>query len=259
VRLSNVVRYPSGFTPPAAPFNKDGNTIALYHFDEGSGSTAADSSDSHFNLTLVNCPVWGGLIDGTLPVEATDFAAKADVGSVRLSWKTKSEVNSAGFNILRKDPGAMMFTLIAGYANNGGLKGMGTTSTGRSYSYTDSKVRLGSTYQYKIQSVDVTGTTEDLTTLSVTVGAPKSYAMYQNYPNPFNPTTVIVYQLPANSFVTLKVYDRIGREVATLVNEQKNTGQYEVTFDGRKLASGVYIYRIQAGTFTQTKKLVLLK
>lgn len=259
VRLSNVLRYTTGFTPPAAPFTKDGNTIALYHFDEGSGSVAADSSGSHFNLTLVNSPVWGGLTDGTLPVQATDFVAKADVGSVRLSWKTESEVNIAGFNILRKDPAAVMFTLIAGYANIGDLKGMGTSSTGKGYSYTDSKVKLGSTYQYKIQSVDVTGTTEDLTTLSVTVDAPKSYAMYQNYPNPFNPTTVIMYQLPTNSFVTLKVYDIIGREVSTLVNEQKSMGQYEVTFDGSNLASGVYFYRLQAGSFVQTKKLVLLK
>ena len=105
----------------------------------------------------------------------------------------------------------------------------------------------------------MTGTTEDLTTLSVTVDAPKSYAMYQNYPNPFNPTTVIMYQLPTNSFVTLKVYDIIGREVSTLVNEQKSMGQYEVTFDGSNLASGVYFYRLQAGSFVQTKKLVLLK
>ena len=191
-------------------------------------------------MTLVNSPVWGGLTDGTLPVQATDFVAKADVGSVRLSWKTESEVNIAGFNILRKDPAAVMFTLIAGYANIGDLKGMGTSRTGKGYSYTDSKVKLGSTYQYKIQSVDVTGTTEDLTTLSVTVDAPKSYAMYQNYPNPFNPTIVIMYQLPTNSFVTLKVYDIIGREVSTLVNEQKSMGQYEVTFDGSNLASGVY-------------------
>ena len=259
VRFSNVVRYPSGFTPPAAPFTKDGNTIALYHFDEGSGSTAADSSDSHFDLTLVNSPAWGGLKDGTLPVQATDFIAKADVGSIRLSWKTQSEVNIAGFNILRKDPGVIMFTLIAGYANNGNLKGMGTSSSGRGYSYTDSKVNLGSTYQYKIQSVDVTGTTEDLTMLSVTVDAPKSYAVYQNYPNPFNPTTSISFDIPSRSVVSLKVFDLLGREVSTIVSGELQAGRYTRQWNATDISSGVYFYRLQAGAYSETKKLLLLK
>jgi len=88
---------------------------------------------------------------------------------------------------------------------------------------------------------------------------PQIFSLNQNYPNPFNPSTVISYQLPQSSIVTLKVYDIIGREVSTLVSEQKNIGQYEVTFDGSKLASGVYFYRLQAGTYVETKKLLLLK
>jgi len=88
---------------------------------------------------------------------------------------------------------------------------------------------------------------------------PTVYALLQNYPNPFNPATKIGYQLPKNSLVTLKVYDIIGREVSTLVNEQEIAGHYEATFDGSKLASGVYFYRIQAGSFTATKIFVLMK
>ena len=81
----------------------------------------------------------------------------------------------------------------------------------------------------------------------------------QNYPNPFNPTTLIQYQIARSNMVSLKVYDVLGREVAALVNEQKAPGNYKVTFNGSRLASGVYIYRLKAGNFVQTKKLLLLK
>ncbi len=92
---------------------------------------------------------------------------------------------------------------------------------------------------------------------------PVSYSLSQNYPNPFNPTTIINYQLPKDGIVTLKIYDMLGREVATLVNEFKPSGRYEVTFDAKNLASGMYVYQLRAnsaeGRFIATKKLVLLK
>ncbi|MHB1688059.1 MAG: T9SS type A sorting domain-containing protein [Ignavibacteriaceae bacterium] len=83
--------------------------------------------------------------------------------------------------------------------------------------------------------------------------------MEQNYPNPFNPATTISYSIPVRNFVTLKVYDLFGKEVATLVNEEKNAGNYKIEFNGNKLSSGVYFYRIQTGNFAETKKLILLK
>ncbi len=90
-------------------------------------------------------------------------------------------------------------------------------------------------------------------------GLPEKFALYQNYPNPFNPTAVISYQLSAVSNVTLTVYDILIREVATLVNEKQNAGSYSVTFDGSRLASGVYFYRLVAGNYSATKRLVLMK
>ena len=86
-----------------------------------------------------------------------------------------------------------------------------------------------------------------------------SHKLYQNYPNPFNPSTHIDYQLPSNEFVTLKVFDILGKQVATLVNEQQNAGHYSVQFDASTLPSGVYVYRIDAGAFHETKKLSLFK
>jgi hypothetical protein len=93
---------------------------------------------------------------------------------------------------------------------------------------------------------------------------PKEYALLQNYPNPFNPNTTIKYQVPELNFISLKVYDVLGSEVATLVNEEKPIGSYEVDFNShsgevRNLPSGVYFYRLQANDFTQVKKMILLK
>jgi uncharacterized Ntn-hydrolase superfamily protein len=91
------------------------------------------------------------------------------------------------------------------------------------------------------------------------VGVPATFELHQNYPNPFNPSTAIRYQIPSRSHVTLKVYDVLGREVATLANEELKPGSYEVTWDASGVASGVYLYRLEAGAFTETKKLVLLR
>jgi hypothetical protein len=88
---------------------------------------------------------------------------------------------------------------------------------------------------------------------------PKEYKLEQNYPNPFNPTTTIKYSIPKTSFVSLKIYNLIGEEVATLVNEENSIGNYEIEFNATSLPSGVYFYRIQADSFVETKKMVLLK
>ncbi|HTY11823.1 MAG TPA: T9SS type A sorting domain-containing protein [Bacteroidota bacterium] len=88
---------------------------------------------------------------------------------------------------------------------------------------------------------------------------PGKYVLYQNYPNPFNPTTVISYALPASASVSLRVYDLLGREVQVLVDERQGAGEHAVTFNAGACASGVYFYRLQAGAFTQTKKLMILK
>ena len=87
----------------------------------------------------------------------------------------------------------------------------------------------------------------------------KDYALNQNYPNPFNPTTTISYTIPKDGMVTLKIYDVLGREVETLVNQVQEVGKYEVQLDGSRLASGVYFYRLVSGTHVITKKMLMLK
>ena len=88
---------------------------------------------------------------------------------------------------------------------------------------------------------------------------PKTFALEQNYPNPFNPSTSIKFQLPKSEFVTITVFDMLGRRIASLVNEQKEAGYYDIKFDGTNYASGMYFYKIEAGNFTDTKKMILIK
>ena len=88
---------------------------------------------------------------------------------------------------------------------------------------------------------------------------PNTFSLDQNYPNPFNPTTKIKYSIPSASRTTLKVYDILGMEVATLVNSEKPAGTYEVTFNAALLSSGVYFYKLQSGGFLQTRKMIILK
>ena len=100
---------------------------------------------------------------------------------------------------------------------------------------------------------------EMTTDVKNSIELPKNFSLEQNYPNPFNPTTTINYSLPKRSLVTLKIYDVLGREIATLVNEEKNSGTYKVIWDAKNMTSGVYFYQLRVGSFSQTEKMILLR
>jgi len=105
--------------------------------------------------------------------------------------------------------------------------------------------------------IDIFPSVDDSTGISV----PQEYSLYQNYPNPFNPSTIIKYQIPERGMVTIRVYDVLGNEIATLVNEEKPAGEYNIEFriDNLELSSGIYFYQLKAGSFIQTKKMIVLK
>lgn len=117
-----------------------------------------------------------------------------------------------------------------------------------------SAVHAGSTF--KLDDLSFSGATGVVNAIDQT---PQSYALHQNFPNPFNPSTVISYELPVTGFVSLKVFDLLGRERATLVSADQTVGYHQVTFDASNLASGTYFYRLQTGGYVETRKLVLLK
>ncbi len=101
--------------------------------------------------------------------------------------------------------------------------------------------------------------TISLTNVGENESNPNKFELYNNYPNPFNPSTTIRYSIPEASFTSIKIYDALGNQVSSLVNETKTAGTYEVTFDAKNLSSGIYYYELQAGSFTQTKKMILTK
>ncbi len=191
-----------------------------------------------------------------LPVELTTFTASAEKNGITLSWKTATETNNYGFEIQRSAISTQQSDNV--WLKIGFVEGNGTTNAPKSYSFTD-KSANGKT-SYRLKQIDRDGKFEYSQTVEVTAAiAPKEFSLEQNYPNPFNPTTSISYQLSANSFTTLKIYDAIGREVATLVNEAKDAGTYTAQFDGAKLSSGIYFAKLTSDRKTQMKKLLLLK
>jgi hypothetical protein len=187
---------------------------------------------------------------GIIPVELTSFTASVNDSEVLLSWTTATELNNNGFEVERKSG--------KGFEAVGFVPGFGTTTEPHSYNFTDSDVQAGS-YAYRLKQVDLDGTYEYSDEIEVEVIAPSEFTLEQNYPNPFNPITTINYQIPEFSFVTLKVYDILGNEVSILVNEGQFTGSYEVKLDATELPSGVYFYQLKAGSFVETKKMVLMK
>jgi hypothetical protein len=192
--------------------------------------------------------------DNPLPVELVSFRGTATAQGVQLTWQTATERNNAGFEVQRRSEnrGASAEWQVLGF-----VRGAGTTSEAQSYSFLD-RTASGKV-QYRLKQVDFDGTFEMLPTVEVDAGMPRTFELGQNYPNPFNPSTVMSYQLPVASNVSLKVYDVLGREVATLVNGRQEAGRYSVSFNAASFASGVYFYRLQAGNFVQTKKMMLVK
>ncbi len=194
--------------------------------------------------------------DASLPVELTSFTAVTTVNNVQLAWATATETNNYGFEVEKKNMkdelGIMKWEKI------GFVEGNGTTNSPKSYSFVDASAN--GNVAYRLKQIDRDGKFSYSQSVEIIVGvAPKEFALAQNYPNPFNPSTRIRYQLPVNSYVTLKVYDAIGREVATLVNEVKEAGNYSATFDASKLSSGIYFARLQSGEKVQLKKMMLIK
>lgn len=114
-------------------------------------------------------------------------------------------------------------------------------------------------YYYRLKQIDFDGTFSFSDVVEADVSTILDFTLYQNYPNPFNPNTTIKYQIPTSSRVVLKVYNILGKEVASLVNEVKESGIHSVNFDASTLSSGVYIYKISSNESVQTKRMILIK
>ena len=243
--------------PPSIGGNNNFTSVFAYILPEpsttftnmtfsGSGASALKYSDN----------IHSG-IDTPLPVALASFTGKIEnKRDVTLNWKTSNEVNNAGFEIERKKSDDS-------WTKVGFIQGSGNSTTEKSYSYNDKKLNTGK-YSYRLKQIDNNGNYEyyDLNTV-MEVGVPTKYDISQNYPNPFNPVTKIDFDLPLDSRVSIVLYDITGREVKTLVNDQRTAGYYTVQMDGSALSSGTYFYRIMtkssAQDFVMTKKMMLVK
>jgi hypothetical protein len=219
----------------------------------------------------------GGLMDGTppstktdllneilnffnviVPVELVSFSATKDEKDIVLNWSTATELNNLGFEVERSTDNQI-------FGRIGFVEGKGTTTENQEYSFRDNTLTSEGKYFYRLKQVDHDGIFTYSEVIEVEYNwLPSEFSLSRNYPNPFNPSTKIIFTIPRDVRgktieVSLKVYDLLGNEIATLVNEEKPAGTYEVEFDGNGLPSGVYFYSLYAGNFLSTKKMILLK
>ena len=234
------------------------NLMANYRFDESSGTTTADATTNAHDLTL-----FGGaqFSNSPLPVEMAGFSAMRTGARVTLRWSTATEVNNSGFSVEKNVEGKSEKEKgnSAVWTEIGFVAGHGTTNAPKSYSFTDASA-LGSV-RYRLKQVDNDGAVHYSSIVEASSSAvPSELFLGQNYPNPFNPSTTISFSVPVTGHASVKVYDAVGREVATLFDGIAEAGVYQTTlFDASRLASGIYVARLTSGGSIQMKKMVLMK
>jgi hypothetical protein len=200
--------------------------------------------------------VYEAAIDVTIPVELTSFIAEVQNEKVILIWSTATETNNNGFEIQRSFDGKSFVTV-------GFVTGHGTITKPSNYSYIDED-QSGKVY-YRLKQLDYNGTYSYSNIISIDVITLNEFVLEQNFPNPFNPSTIIQFKIPVESFVTLKIYDVLGKEISTFINELKQPGNYKVEFKPENLSSGIYFYQLSVKAqntgreFSKTRKMLFIK
>lgn len=225
----------------------------------GSSNLTWETTDNNWaiydadNSTIWEVGTWTDENTSPLPVELTTFSANVENSNeVNLTWQTATELNNYGFDIERKIAGNN-----SAWEKIGFVAGQVQSNTTENYNFTDKNTDFTKAY-YRLKQIDTQGSFKYSNEVEVDI-TPKSFTLYQNYPNPFNPSTTIKFSVPYKSHVNITIYDVTGKEISSLVNEEKSAGTYSVNFNARNLSSGMYLYRIACGNFTQVKKMLLLK
>ncbi len=194
--------------------------------------------------------IYTASINPIVPVELISFTHKIVKGKVILEWVTATELNNLGFEIQRSVDNNVFVTI-------GFVKGNGNSTTNQNYSFTEEGI--GSKIYYRLKQVDFNGTYTYSDVIEVDGVTVSTLKLEQNFPNPFNPITTIKYQLGNDGFVSLKVYNSVGEEVAQLVNEYQNGGSHQIAFNAKDLPSGIYVYKVSSENYIESKKMILLK
>jgi hypothetical protein len=206
------------------------------------------------------CNICPNATEHSVPVTLSSFTATGGAGAIEINWTTQSEINALAYHLLRGVGEDCEYEEIAR------LDARGNTETAVDYRYIDQDVAAGQTYYYMLVDEDIQGNRTYHGPVFASAGAevPGAYALKPNYPNPFNPSTAIGYAIPEDGQVTLNIYNVLGQEIRTLVDDHQSAGTYTVMWDGKDatgqhLNSGVYFYSITAGDFTATRKMVLMR
>ena len=186
-----------------------------------------------------------------IPVELVSFTATAISNKVELRWSTATEKNNAGFAVEKNTHGV--------WSQIGYVEGHGTSTETNNYFYTENT--SAGKYEYRLKQIDFDGSFEYSNAVEVTVGlTPEDYQLSQNYPNPFNPSTTIKFAMKNTEYVTVKVHNMLGQEVATLFDGIANADEiYSLSFDAKELSSGVYLYTLNSASKNEVKKMSLMK
>ena len=226
-----------------------------YPFDTWSGD--ADTMDNPIAVTIDSNMTITANFEDTTPVELSSFVVALAPNSVNnallLKWQTATETNNLGFDVERSVGSKDNWKKIAF------LQGFGTTTSTKFYELVDDEATTQDVYFYRLKQIDTNGDYSYSDVVEFQVSAPSEFALKQNYPNPFNPSTNIVFQLKEDVSVTLAIFDLLGRQVATVVDGQMKAGTHKVSFDAREISAGVYFYSLQAGTYSEIKKMTLIK
>ncbi len=207
-------------------------------------------------LNYQNFALVGYEMASIVPVEFTSFSGVANGSDVILNWGTATEKNNMGFEVLRRNESGEFVQI-------GFIRGNGTSTAPKSYSYIDKNVAPGK-HAYRLRQIDFDGTTATTAIVEVDITAPAQFNLSQNFPNPFNPATTINFSLAVDSKVSVKVFNSLGEEVSILTEGNFQAGTHNLSFNASNLTSGVYVYTIEAsgidGTnFRSTKKMILNK
>ncbi len=197
------------------------------------------------------------------PVELASFAGALIDDRVVLNWTTASQTNNAGWRVLRSVDGET-YEQVGEF-----VKGAGTSDALKDYAFRDGELPSAEKVFYVLEQIDLDGTVRRSNPVEMLLGArflvpaPTQFAVGA-YPNPFNPSTTLTYDLPSDEMVSIVIYDAIGQEVRRLVSAQRSAGRYTVQWDardsqGHSVGSGVYIAKIEAGSFSASQKMLLLK
>ncbi len=249
--------------------SSSGNTLTL-NWAGIQTITILDSSISSSQIVVDNIVLHS---ETSFPVELIVFTATSVKSGVELYWQTATEVNNYGFEVHRRE--LFENNLKSEWEVLGFVAGHGNSNSPKSYEFIDENPQSGN-LEYRLKQIDTDGSFEFYGTtagINNSVTAindeiqPDEFSLSQNYPNPFNPTTTINYSVPASvksnagneSHILLKVYDVLGKEVATLVNASMQPGHYSAEFNGANLPSGMYFYKLSVNGYSETRKMTLIK